>query len=190
MLRSIGRSAFGLTSTMKGWVSHNPAQTEFLQNAGWIDLLETKTFVNENGKFDVNIPLKMFLGFAEAYQKIIINCRNELVLIRANSDDGAILQTRTAEAVKVKLENIEWHMPLVQLSTEYEIRMLKQLERQKVIKMAFRSWDLYEYSTLPSTISRLVCENIQPVGKTLIRHYRFLDKSQGRDGSIKSMRCI
>ena len=26
----------GLTSTMKGWVSHNPAQTELLQNAGWI----------------------------------------------------------------------------------------------------------------------------------------------------------
>ena len=102
---------------MKGWVSHNPAQTKLLQNAGWIDLRETKTLVNGNGQFDVKIPLKMFLGFAEDYQKIIINCRHELVLIRANSDDGAILQTGTAEAVKVNLENIEWLMPHVQLST-------------------------------------------------------------------------
>ena len=74
-----------LTSTMEGWVSHNPTQTEFLQNAGWIDLLETKTFVNENGQLDVNISPKMILGFTEDYEKIIINCTHELVLIRVTS---------------------------------------------------------------------------------------------------------
>ena len=78
-----------------------------------------------------------------------------LVLVRANSGDSAILQTSTAEVVKVKLENIEWLVSHVQLSTEYKIRMLKQLERQKWIKMAFRSWDLYEYPTLPSTASHV-----------------------------------
>ena len=40
-----------LPSNMKGWVSHNPAPTEFLQNAGWVDLLKTKTLMNENGQF-------------------------------------------------------------------------------------------------------------------------------------------
>ena len=55
-----------------------------LQSSGWIDLLETKRIVNDTGYFDVNIPLKLFLGFAEDCQKIIINCRHELVLTRAN----------------------------------------------------------------------------------------------------------
>ena len=118
-------------------------------------MLETKRIVNDAGYFDVNIPLKLFLGFAEKYRKIIINCKHELVLTRANSDDGAVHQRGTAEGVTVKLKNIEWLMLHVQLLTDYKIRMLRLLERQKSIKIAFRSWELYEYPALPSTTSHI-----------------------------------
>ncbi|CAB0044653.1 unnamed protein product [Trichogramma brassicae] len=38
-------------------------------------------------------------------------------------------------------------MPYVQLSNEYKIRLLRQID--KPIAMSFRSWELYEYPTLP-----------------------------------------
>ena len=79
--------------------------------------------------------------------------------MRAHTDDGAILSTSNAttaaEDVKVKIDKIEWLMPHVQLSNEYKIRMLRQLERQKPIKMAFRSWELYEYPMLPTAMSHV-----------------------------------
>ena len=149
----------GLTSIMKGWASMNPQKEECLMNSGWIDIRETKSIVIEKGVFDVNIPLKMILGFAEDYKKIIINCRHELVLTRAHNDDSALVFTGEAngniEDSKIKIDKIEWLVPHVQLSNEYKIRMLRQLERQKPIKMAFRSWELYEYPMLPPTDSHV-----------------------------------
>ena len=62
--------------------------------------------------------------------------------MRANSDDGAVHQTGTAEGVTVKLENIEWLNTIATPCAtfkDYKIRMLRQLERQKSIKIAFRS---------------------------------------------------
>lgn len=147
----------GLTSIMKGWVSHKPQKEECLINSGWLDVAENKTYTSK-GIFDVNIPLKMLFGFAEDYKKIIINCRHELVLTRAHSDDNAVLyqgDAAEAEDVKVKIDKIEWLMPHVQLSNEYKIRMLRHLERQKPIKMAFRSWELYEYPVLPAANSHV-----------------------------------
>lgn len=42
--------------------------------------------------------LSFIFGFAEDYQRIIVNAKHELVLVRANNNDiNAILQTAAAE---------------------------------------------------------------------------------------------
>ena len=146
----------GLTSVMKGWPSFNPSQKIFLENAGWL-CENGQSIVNADGYFDVFIPLSMILGFAEDYRKIVVNMKHELVLSRSRTDLNALVQTPTAganptyEAFKLDLLKIEWLMPYIQLSTQYKIRLLRQIEKSKPISMSFRSWELYEYPTLPSS---------------------------------------
>ena len=80
----------GLTSVMKGYASLTPSQKHSLENAGWFDVDATGEQTDANGYFDVNIPLKLLLGFCEDYNKIVVNAKHELVLTRSNTDHNAI----------------------------------------------------------------------------------------------------
>uniref|UniRef100_A0ABD2X030 Double jelly roll-like domain-containing protein n=1 Tax=Trichogramma kaykai TaxID=54128 RepID=A0ABD2X030_9HYME len=148
----------GLTSVMKGYPSFNKSQCDSIfANAGWIWESydgDIKHVEDDNGYFDVFIPLSMILGFAEDYPKIIVNMKHELILTRARTNLNAVLQTqrqvgeaRTYEDVKITISKLEWVMAYVQLSNEYKFRLLRQID--KPIAMSFRSWELYEYPTLP-----------------------------------------
>ena len=105
----------GLTSCMKAYPSLNPSQLKFLEIAGW----NSETLLDDKGNFEVLIPLSMILGFAEDYQKIIINAKHELILTRSNTDTNAIIHTATAKTAKntfkFTLNKIEWLMPNITL---------------------------------------------------------------------------
>ena len=146
----------GLTTIMKGWASFNPSQKTILENAGW--LCDDSYSITTGGYFDVFIPLNMIFGFAEDYRKIIVNMKHELILSRSRTDLNAVLQTKGAtapdnifEEFKITNSKIEWLMPYVQLSTEYKIRLLRQIEKSRPISVTYRSWELYEYPVLPSS---------------------------------------
>ena len=106
---------------MKNWVALNPNQLKVVENAGWFGLSEERQIVNDQGYFDVFIPLSMILGFAEDYKKIVVNVKLELVLTHSRDDFYAVLQegTRgnnnlmTYEKFKIDLTKIEWLMPYV-----------------------------------------------------------------------------
>ena len=74
---------------MKGYASLTSSKAHSLENAGWYDAHETGRQTDANGYFDVNIPLKMLLGFFEDYNKIVVNAKHELILRRANTDNNA-----------------------------------------------------------------------------------------------------
>ena len=115
----------GLTTSMKSYVAYNFSQTVVLENAGSVDVGETATIADDAGNFDIFIPLRMILGFAEDYQKIIINAKHELVPLRSGSDLNAVIQTyaenNVLEGFKINLKIVEWLMHYVQLSNEYKI---------------------------------------------------------------------
>ena len=146
----------GVTSVIKGWPSFNPNQKIILENAGWL-CENGQNIVKAAGYFDIFIPLNMILGFAEDYRKIVVNMKHELVLSRSRTDLNAVVQTATArdnptyEGFKIELLKIEWLMPYIQLSTQYKIRLLRQIEKSKPLSISFRSWELYEYPTLPTS---------------------------------------
>ena len=58
-----------LTTLIKGWVSLNPSQKLIIENAGWLNVEETQKLTNDDGYFDLSIPLCMILGFTEDYRK-------------------------------------------------------------------------------------------------------------------------
>ena len=141
----------GITSLMKSLVSFSPSQVHLLENANWIGVEETKKLTNAAGYFEASIPLSHLLGFAEDYNRIIVNAKHELVLIRSNNDNNAVIKTgEAAEAFTLTIQKIEWLMPYVRLSDTNKIKLLDFIAKDSPIRMSFRSWDLYEYPSIPA----------------------------------------
>lgn len=141
----------GLTSLMKGLVSLRSGQRSLMENAGWLDDdSEDMELTNENGYFDVSVPLSMLLGFAEDYRRVVVNTKHELILTRANSDANAVVQT-APEDFKIIIQKIEWLVPYIRASDEWKIQLFKFIANDTPISMSFRTWELYEYPLLPRT---------------------------------------
>jgi len=105
----------GLTSVMKGYGRLTPRQKHSLENAEWFDVKDTGEQTNADGYFDVNIPLKLLLGFCEDYNKIVVNAKHELGLTQSNTDHNAIIQSEL-EDYKMTLSKVEWLTPYVRAS--------------------------------------------------------------------------
>ncbi|XP_034947814.1 uncharacterized protein [Chelonus insularis] len=149
----------GITTLMKGFPSFTPEQEYSLKNSGMV--LDNKKLCDSNGNFDVIIPLKLLFGFAEDYKQVIVNCKHKLILIRANTDLNAIHQTEIANAaaenVKITLDKIEWLVPYVTMSDSKKLDMLSYISKDPSISIPFRSWELYEYPSLPIT-TKHICD--------------------------------
>ena len=66
----------GYSTLLKGLVSFTRGDQKALMNAGWGGTdFSTHVYNDTSKEFTVCVPLKMWLGFAEDYQKIIIGAR-------------------------------------------------------------------------------------------------------------------
>ncbi|XP_068989257.1 uncharacterized protein [Neodiprion pinetum] len=93
-----------------------------MENAGWLDVQETKKLIETDGNFDVVISLSMILGLTEDYRKIIVNAKHEPIRTRSKSDSTVIVQNQDEDFIIV-IDQVEY----------------------------FRSWELYEYPSLLAT---------------------------------------
>lgn len=145
----------GVTSTLKGLASFSPNDKNSLMIAGWV-MPEANTITpNKSGHFDFCVPLRTLLGFAEDYRRIIINVKQELVLLRAATNKDIIKAgdgvTDDTLEWKLQLDKIVWRVPHVRLADNHRITLLKQLNSDREIVLPFRSWEMHEYPILPTT---------------------------------------
>ncbi|XP_046751324.1 uncharacterized protein LOC124414420 [Diprion similis] len=140
----------GITSIMKGYLSLTPGQQRGLENTGWLSVADIN-LADDAGNFDVVIPLRYLLGFAEDYCRVVVNAKHELILTRANTDLIAVLQTNTTEKFKITLKKVEWLLPYIKLADKPKIQLLNYIAKDSAIPMSFRSWETYVYPMLPST---------------------------------------
>lgn len=136
----------GITTTMKGYVSFNQNDMHRLQTASWT---ASDPEISRAGHFSYLIPLKLLLGFGEDYHSIILNAKHELIIIRSRSDLNVFVGN--SDIAKVNIQKIQWRVPHVQVSDAERLKLLRYVEKQQSIPICFRSWELYEYPTLPST---------------------------------------
>jgi hypothetical protein len=145
----------GISSTMKGLASLTPSEKNLLTIAGWVAPDNDTITPNASGNFDFYVPLKLLLGFAEDYRRIVINVKQELVLLRASNDKDMIKAAAgTTDATldwKLTLEKIVWRVPHVRLNDEHRVLLLRKLKSDRDIVMPFRSWEFHEYPILPTT---------------------------------------
>lgn len=138
----------GITTTIKSLLTMNESDSKMSKVWGW-DINGTKNM--QSGKFSASIPLNYILGFAEDYKKVIINCKHELVLLRSNTNVNSLM-LNTGEVVDdVVIHKIVWRVPHIKVADKERINLLRLLEKDRPIQVAFRNWDLYEYPLLPRT---------------------------------------
>lgn len=140
----------GITTSMKGYLSYNTNESLRLQNAGWSPSAQSQV-VNAEGYFNVCLPLRMLLGFAEDFRKILLNVKQELILIRSSTDTNAIVNSTAGETVKVDLTQISWKIPHVSVADAERLKLLKYLQKNVTMELGFRSWELHEYPLLQQT---------------------------------------
>lgn len=154
-LRNVGRaSTMKLNAASRG--SHLNAYFKYCKAARGTSAMGTNTARTKI--FDVVLPLSVWFGFLDDYQKIIPNAKHELVLTVARSSldcckNGGTLAT--AATVNIVINQILWKMPHITLSDRMKLNMLNYLSRSRKIVVQHRSMEMFEYPQLPTSRSNI-----------------------------------
>lgn len=137
----------GITSTIKGLISHQESDKKKLEVAGWNIASNTQTVVN--GSFCVSIPLKYFMGFFHDYKHIMINARHELIMIRSQNDTNIFHGPNNI--ARVNIQKLQWRIQHVHVSDQEKIKLLNYIDRKIDIPLHFRQYELIEHPALPQS---------------------------------------
>lgn len=140
----------GISSTMKGYCGFNSDCPQASIHTRW----SIEPQLIDKGKFNFCVPLKSLLGIADDFQKILINAKHELILIRSRSNQNAFITTDN-EAVSLNLTKIIWRCDQVRLNDVEKLNLLRTIEINKSLQVWFRSWDIITYPNLPQTTSHM-----------------------------------
>ena len=140
----------GIATTLKAFASFSPTDCLRFEGAGW-RADDTCDIMNSDGHFNACVPLKMLLGFCEDFKKIVVNMRQELVLIRSASDINAMHPGAQEKSPKIVLNKILWNIPHVRVSDAKKLQIWNFLESGRDLELAYRSWELMDYPLLQQT---------------------------------------
>lgn len=167
----------GIASTMKTLAAtrlSDKAITAVLQDAAYKKL--------EPGKTSYLIPLRYLLGFADDYNKVVMNAKHELILIRSRTNTNALCSMH--DCYYFKMTKIQWKMPHITLADNAKLKMLRYLERQRSINVNFRAWDMYELPAIPQT-SRHIW-SVKTTSQANKPRYVIVGLQTGRGSNIKA----
>lgn len=137
----------GTTTTMKGILSVRDVEKDSLKNACWLGVGKSL----ETTEFAFSVPLRLLLGFAEDYKRILVNVKQELILLRSASDLNAITSTDAPTSCDIEITSLYWRLPHVSVVDTFRLKLLKMIEKDTPVQIPFRSWELHEYPSLPQT---------------------------------------
>jgi len=151
--RNVGYSSF-----LKGITSFSQNDARRLNNSGWSesDFYED---IADDGSFNIILPLNMLMGFFEDYRKILLNCKQELIIQRSANDLNSILTTPAAgeagqqvlEKSKITITKLNWRMPYVDVADKSRLKLLDILQSDQPLLLGFRSWRMYEKPLLSTS---------------------------------------
>lgn len=99
--------------------------------------------------YEMILPLRLLFGFCDDFNKIILNSKHELILVRSRSNDN--LYVAAADSLQFDVRKIQWKVPHILLSDRAKLSMLKTVSRNDDLFLPYRSWDLYELPVVPQT---------------------------------------
>ena len=141
----------GITTTLKNILSIRDQEKKRMKTACWLGPGES-TSIKE---FTYSVPLSMLFGFFEDYKKSIINVKQELILLRAATDNNAVVSADAA-TLDLKITDLYWRVPHATPNDRDKEKILRKIERNESPELPFRSWDLHEFPNTTHNGSSLV----------------------------------
>lgn len=106
------------------------------------------------GTYQMILPLRFVFGFCDDFDRIVLNSKHELILVRHRTNTNMYIQAAAAGDdlnLDFNVTKVVWKMPHVTLSDGAKLTMLQTVAQNKELVLPFRSWDLYEMPVLPQT---------------------------------------
>ncbi|KAJ8933513.1 hypothetical protein NQ314_013963 [Rhamnusium bicolor] len=82
------------------------------------------------------------------YKKILVNVKQELVLLRSSDDLNAVISTEANDIPKVEINKLSWNKPHISVGIPQELALTKLIDKNADITLGFRSWELVEFPEL------------------------------------------
>jgi hypothetical protein len=145
----------GTATTLKNLVSIPSSGENQAANWGFAEQSEDyfPIIPNEHDggdrRFSFSVPLARWMGFFEDFHQILVNPRLELILNRSKNDANALYATRPEDKSSIVIDKIEWRMPHVRVNEEEEVSLLKLMQRDASLPIAFRSWEMHTHPQMP-----------------------------------------
>src|SRR5436190_7566744 len=134
----------GITTSIKNLLSARQEESNTFANYGWFGPGKNKDVT----EFTFCIPLKLLLGFAEDFRKIVTGVKQELILLRASTDANAITST-DAKSLSLEITKIHWRVPHITVTDTVRLKLLKLINSNKPVDIPFRQWELQDCPQLP-----------------------------------------
>lgn len=141
----------GITSTLKTYISASSSDLNSLEKAGWFTIPPTDRDYSEYRKFSACIPLSMLCGFFEDNRRIIMNAKQELILVRSSTDKNSYMKGGAEDDNEIIINKLIWKVPHIDVTDEVRLKLFKVLNSGSYLPLTFRSWELFEYPLLPTT---------------------------------------
>ena len=136
----------GITTTIKNLLSARKEDEHNLKNACWLGVKNTF----DTSPFTFSVPLRLLMGFAEDYRRIVVNVKQELILLRSATDNNAVISA-DGDNLDLTITKLYWRVPHITVTDKYKLKLLKMVEKDTPLHVPFRSWELHEFPTLPQT---------------------------------------
>lgn len=136
----------GITSCMKGYVSYSENEMKKFACTGW----ENKKMKHSDNSFSGYIPLKFISGFAENYEKIILNQKLDLILSRSKNSKDALISS-TVDDAKIVLNKVLWRVPHINVNDTIRLQLLSHFKKNIPVNIPFKKYNLNYYPNLPKT---------------------------------------
>jgi hypothetical protein len=88
------------------------------------------------------------------FKKILLNSRQELVLVRSNTDNNALIfddVDATTRSAKVLIHQIAWRVPHISVAIKEQLKLLDVVKSARELYIPFKSRELHEYPMLSQT---------------------------------------
>lgn len=135
----------GITCQLKRTLACKSSDAADLNVMNWL----AGNHLTPDNTYRLMIPLKFVFGFCDDYDKVVLNSKHELIMVRNRIDTGAYISNK--DSWKFDMIKVQWKIPHVTLSDQSKLSMLRTIERREAIPVSYRSWDLYEMPSVPQS---------------------------------------
>lgn len=140
----------GTTSSIRGYAATCKEEQTILSMGGWFkDLKTVETYNSTTNTFTLRIPLTFLFSVFHDHTAAIMG-KHVLRFVRYRTDSNCYTSSGASRAT-IQITDMNLITKVVEPSDEMKLELLKKLERDAGMPIAFHQWETHEIPTLNQT---------------------------------------